>query len=231
MLYYFPNQKQPKSNTIMKAKIILTGFFIVFYASNFAQINELGIKGGINFANLQGDVNENRMKIGPHLGGFINFDILEDFLLQVELLYSLQGALYKNNELNLNYKDHLHYINIPVLVKYLANEDISIHGGGYLGGFLFGKRKGTNYGTEVNQDIDNIKLLDYGVLLGLAYQLNEYLTIAARYNLGLANIYDNPEPTMVNGDGYEYEYSYDYKLHNRVLQLSVAYNILSNSNK
>jgi len=192
----------------------------------YAQIHEAGIKGGANFANLHGDVDDNHIKIGPHLGGYINFEILDDLYFQPELLYSLQGASFKNEEVNMNYKDHLHYINLPLLVNYYLTEEISVHGGAYIGAFLFGKRKGNQFGQEINEAIENIKFLDFGLVLGVGYTLRNDLTIGARYNLGIANIADH-ETDFEGFDDYMYEYSYDLTLSNQVLQVYAAFPLFS----
>lgn len=206
--------------------LLLIAFCTIFSA--YAQIHEAGIKGGVNFANLYGDVEDNHIKIGPHLGAYINFEILEDLYFQPELWYSLQGAAFKSEEINMDYKDHLHYFNLPLLAKYYLSEDISVHGGAYVGAFLFGKRKGNQFGQEIDENIENIKFLDYGLVLGAAYQLENKLSIGARYNFGLANIADH-EVHFEDFDGYEYEYSYDLSLKNQVLQVFAAFPLFSSS--
>ena len=211
----------------MNKKVSLT-FFAAVLAITISQVQNLqfGIKGGLNFANLHGDVIYNRYKIGPHLGAYCHIRVLDHVSISPELLYSLQGASYKEEGLNVDYKDHLHYINLPVMIWFFVNDHFSIHGGPYLGAFITGKKKGNNFGTEVNESIKNIKPLDFGLALGLAYHMNNGLTIGGRYNFGIADIAKDSSVTG-NGDGVDYEYTYEMILHNRVLQIFVAYPLTS----
>ncbi|MGI9542036.1 MAG: porin family protein [Cyclobacteriaceae bacterium] len=187
--------------------------------------DQIGIKGGINFANYGGDVIDNKVKPGIHLGAFLNFRIIDELYVQPELLYSLQGSHFKRSEVSLDYKEHLHYINLPILARYYLTENISVHAGPYFGVLISGKAKGNWYGTEINQNIDQVRSLksfDFGLVAGIAYQLANRLNIGARLNLGVLNLSKNDNPVGGGGDGFEYEYNYDSNLTNRVIQVYVA---------
>lgn len=187
--------------------------------------DQIGIKGGINFANYGGDVINNKIKPGIHLGAFANFNIIDELYIQPELLYSLQGSHFKNSEVSLDYSEHLHYINLPVLARYYLTENISVHAGPYFGVLIGGKAKGNLYGTDINQDIDQIRSLksfDFGLAAGMAYQLVNRLNIGVRLNLGVLNISKNQNPGGGGGDGFEYEYNYNSSLTNRVIQVYVG---------
>ncbi len=190
----------------------------------FAQ-DEIGVKGGINLSNYAGDVMDNKMKIGVHLGAYVNFNVIDQLYIQPELLYSLQGARFNNSSFNLDYNEHLHYINVPVVARYFLTENISVHCGPYVGILIGGKAKGTYFGTEIDEDIKDhrsLKTLDFGAVIGVAYQLVNRVNIGARVQFGLANIADSPDFGPGGGDGIEPEYNYDMDLNNRVLQIFVG---------
>ena len=162
-----------------------------------------GAKAGLNFTNVSGDVNDNKIKIALHFGGFANFAITDKFSVQPELLYSAQGAKFEDAGDNDNLR--LHYLNIPILGQY--NDPSGFYGetGPQFGFMLSAKVKsdGNTYDAK-----DGFKTVDFGWAFGAGYRVTEEAKIGLRYNLGLSNIAD--------GGG---------KLHNSVLQLSVAYTL------
>ena len=187
--------------------------------------DQIGVKGGINISNFGGDVVDNKMKLGLHLGAFVNFNVIDQLYIQPELLYSLQGARFENSSFNLDYNENLHYVNIPVVARYFLTENISVHCGPYVGILIAGNAKGTYFGTEIDEDIKDhrsIKTLDFGAVIGVAYQLVNRVNIGARLQLGLANIADTPDFGPIVGDPSEPVYEYDMSLNNRVIQVYVG---------
>jgi hypothetical protein len=82
------------------------------FAAASAQIN-YGVKGGLNVANIGGeDVDDNKAKLGFHLGGFIGVSVAENFSIQPEVVFSLQGVKFDDDQ-----KLNLSYLNIPVLAR------------------------------------------------------------------------------------------------------------------
>lgn len=203
-----------KKFTLILCSLILT------FTSLLAQ-DQIGIKGGLNFANYGGDVFDNKIKPGIHLGAFVNFNIIDELYIQPELLYSLQGAHFKNDKSNLDYKEHLHYINLPLVARYYLTENISVHAGPYVGLLIGGKAKGNFFGSEIDQKIEEVrplKPLDFGLVAGVAYQLLNRVNLGVRFNLGLANI-AKKEDFGGGFDGVDYEYDYKSNLTNRVIQV------------
>jgi opacity protein-like surface antigen len=187
--------------------------------------DQIGVKGGINFTNYAGDVMDNKIKVGFHVGAFANFKVIDQLFIQPELLYSLQGARFQNSAFNLDYNEHLHYINVPILARYFITENISVYAGPYVGVLIAGKAKGNYFGTEINEDIKDhrsIKTLDFGAIIGIAYQLANRMNVGARIQFGLANIAESPDFDPIIGDPIEPIYEYDMSLKNRVIQVYVG---------
>ena len=143
---------------------------------------KFGIKGGINASNFMGDVEDNAMRYGLHIGILSEIIINDKISLQPELLYSAQG--FKNETPGFYSKSKFDYILLPVLVKYYAAEKLSIEAGPQVG-FLVNSINRDNNG---NTDIKDQSIVDFGVNLGMIYDLSNGIFVSGRYNLGITNV-------------------------------------------
>lgn len=181
---------------------------------------KFGVKAGVNFANLTGDFNPS-MKIGFHLGGFMQYKVSEKFVLQPELLFSTQGAKYNDDQVGEGYlvagetDIKLSYLNIPLMAKYYVTNKFSLEAGPQIGFLLSAKDKygytGTVQGVPVSEsgeiDIkDDLNSIDFGINFGVGYDFNDKISLGLRYNLGLSEISD-----------------FYYFDNNSVIQLSLGY--------
>ncbi|WP_298421232.1 porin family protein [uncultured Kordia sp.] len=183
----------------MKKLLLITAITIFGFANVNAQNDiKLGAKVGLNFANIYGD---NTGNIDP-ITSIINFGIVgeislsEKFSFQPELMYSVQGYSVSDDVVALN------YFNIPLMGKYYLSKKLSVEAGPQIGFLLSAKDDGRSV-------TDNFKTLDFGVNVGVGYELNNGLNFGVRYNLGLSNIND------VSGSSN--------KIRNGVAQISVGY--------
>ena len=143
---------------------------------------KLGIKAGINASNFNGDVEYNTMRNGLHIGILSEVIINDRFSIQPELLFSAQG--YTNeNPLNSG-KSKFDYINLPIIIKYYAVTNLSIEAGPQVG-FLINSFNRTNTG---NTKIKDQNIVDFGVNVGLGYEISDGIFFQGRYNLGITNI-------------------------------------------
>lgn len=206
-------------------KITLTIILLttgLFQQDIVAQDISTGFKFGLNFANLKEDGSSSKGKVGFHGGVFIEAALNEKFSIQPELLYSSQGA--KEEVANyMGYKFSgeatlkLDYINVPIMFKYYPIDILSITAGPQIGVLV--KSKFTidspRYQSQVTVDDKKVNelfnKLDYGMNFGLELNTSGFF-FAARYNLGLANIYKNT-----------FSYTGNQEAHNRVFQLSTGY--------
>jgi opacity protein-like surface antigen len=158
-------------------KIILT--IAVVMAATFANAQDkksggdsemkFGVKAGYTNSNFTGDIDTDANG-GFYIGGLVDFAVSENFHVQPELLYSIEGA--KDAKLN--------YLRIPIMAKYYIMEGLNLQAGPEVA-FKAGGDDGIK---------DQAKSLDYGLGIGAAYELESGLMFDARYNLGLANISD-----------------------------------------
>lgn len=190
----------------MKKVLVLIIAVVVFNHAN-AQKIKFGAKAGLNLSNQTGDIEDNKMLTGFHLGAVAEIPLADEYAVQAELVYSTQG---RNDEPSggdkVDFK--LDYINLPILFKYYATEAFSIEAGPQIGFLLSATRDGESEGASGAEYKDNIKDIDFGLGLGASYKLEGGMNFSARYNLGLSNINDSDS---------------DANIKNSVIQLSVGY--------
>lgn len=181
--------------------ILLTGFS---FAAADAQI-QFGLKAGANMATFSGDnQDEAKWKIGFNGGGLVAIPLFSDFTLQPEVVYSVQG--FKFDEENQKATFNANYLNIPVLFKYNNPTGFFIETGPQLGFLMSAKAK--SGGVSVDEK-SGFKSTDFSWAFGLGYLIPGLNAgIDARYNLGLSNIIKE------DSEG---------KLKNSVFQLGVFY--------
>ncbi len=143
-----------------------------------AQSVRFGIKGGANFANQNGDTPpafESKESITSYHAGLVaEVKLIDKFAIQPELLYSTQGATYKNAVEE--FKNELGYLSIPVVAKIGLSNSLNLELGPQAS-FLLSERK--------NVDLEDSKTFEFGVVGGLGLNITKNLFVQARYGLGL----------------------------------------------
>lgn len=187
-------------------KIFFTLVAIAFLATQAdAQDFNFGVKGGLNLANLNGKVDNNKMLTSFHIGVLAEYMVNDQFAIQPELLFSGQGAKIKGED----GKIQLNYINIPVMLKYYVAEGLSLQAGPQIGFLVDSKLKE----DKISVDGKNyFKTLDFSIGMGAGYKFNNFF-VEGRYNIGLSNIMDTGSDDVENNA--------DAK--NGIFQISVGY--------
>ena len=165
-----------------------------------------GLKGGVNFSDvvinniIDPDAESDyKMKAGFHGGFFCIAEVGTRTGLSAELLYSNKGVKAINNI-------NLHYISLPVLVRYELKEKFFAEGGPELAYMVAAKSRYGNISNVWNNKID------LGIDLGLQYNLLPKLITGIRFNAGISSLVRNAN----TGTGERIRYQ------NRVLQISIA---------
>ena len=169
-------------------KIILLLFFTTIATVTARAQVKLGVKAGINIANLT----LSEVPSGFSLSSKTDFNagilalvpLFTSGYLQPEIMYSGQGAaasvLGSSGTLNYN------YLNIPILFKYQHESGLFAETGPQIG-FLLSANEKAN-GQTLNLK-DATQSVDFSWVFGLGYKFSEIgLGIDARYNLGLTNL-------------------------------------------
>ena len=167
----------------MKKTILLVAILLVALAPNAqAQLLQIGIKGGLNYANINGAEVQTDAITSYHAGLVAEIKLLDKFAIQPELLYSTQGATYKT-ALG-DFKNELGYIAIPVLAKIYLNNSLSLEMGPQAS-FLLSEKN--------NFDVSNSNTFDFSVAAGLGLKVTKNIFLQGRYVLGLTDISPNAQ--------------------------------------
>lgn len=182
----------------MKKLIVMAILLIAGSTQMNAQLR-LGIKGGVNFANVDGgpDGIDYKSKTGFHAGAVAEIGFGGNLAIQPELLYSSQGTKVEGaGDFNLD------YVSVPVLVKYYIVSDLlSIEAGPQ---FSFLVDDSNDAIDDIGNGGDN-KSFDFAVAGGIGLNITKNLFAQARYTIGLTEV------------------SKDADIKNSVFQLSVGY--------
>ena len=182
----------------MKKLSLLTAVILICLQS-FGQLKfAAGIKGGLNFSNLNLSTLSTSGTTGYHAGVFAQFRFSK-VAIQPEIILSQQGSVVDFKELESS------YINIPLIVKIYLAAGVNLQFGPQFG-FL------NKAELEDRGDVkDLLKTADISAGLGVGWDAPFGLTCEARYNLGLTD----------NNDDL-----YNEPVKNQVFQLSVGFKII-----
>ncbi|MDH7445827.1 porin family protein [Aquimarina sp. 2201CG14-23] len=143
--------------------IVLIGFTTISNAQSF----DFGIKGGVNFANIDSRFDTDA-RTGFHIGAVATVGIGSKFAIQPEVLYSAQGT----DDLKVD------YINVPILVKYKFLKFLSFEAG-------------PQFGIAVNDDyeIGEPETFDLSAAVGAGVKFGKFFS-QLRYNYGFTDVRD-----------------------------------------
>lgn len=148
----------------------------------------IGVKGGLNFANLDASSSQKSYdnRTGYHVGAFtlIKFSKIG---IQPEIILSQQGSKVKYNTGN-NFESNFSYVNIPVILKLYTIAGINLQAGPQFGFLTNDPVVKDPQGNTIDSAY---KKSDVSLGLGAGWDLPFGLTIDARYNLGLSKIEDD----------------------------------------
>ncbi|WP_339920938.1 porin family protein [uncultured Flavobacterium sp.] len=165
----------------MKKTIFAAVVLLAMSASVQAQLVKIGIKGGLNYANQNGSditINSTNYQTSAitsyHAGLVAEIKLVDSFAIQPELLYSTQGATYKNAVEE--FQNELGYLSIPVMAKIYLNKVVSLELGPQAS-FLLSERN--------NFDVKDANTFDFAANAGLGFKITKSFFLEGRYSLGL----------------------------------------------
>ena len=196
----------------MKKYVILVLLIFVTVQLLAYDVQAKGVKGGVNFSTVSGDYDENmESKAGLILGGFMTYEINDQFSFQPEIYFTMKGA---KNEWEYSYGDEyekseetlkLNYLEIPLLgvmnIPVEASFAPKVFFGPALGinlsatsesEFEYSYYDGYEYVTESGSsdgDLEDVNTIELGLIIGGAIELDK-IVIDLRYNMGLTDIGD-----------------------------------------
>ena len=164
----------------MKKLLFLGSILFLGYSTAQAQDLKFGAKIGTNFSKLSGDGTDGDNLTSFHVGILTELNLIQNFSLQGELLYSSQGTDLDNEDYKLD------YVSLPVLAKlYLITDKLSLEAG-------------PQFSFLINEDVPDTfrtKTFDFAAVGGLGYNLTRNIFVQARYVVGLTDASKDAEVT------------------------------------
>ncbi|WKN44009.1 porin family protein [Tunicatimonas pelagia] len=170
--------------------------------SDIVLVNEPDVTG-ISFSD-----EEYQPKPSVLIGIYSSFSLFSKTNLVAGLQYTNKGARI-DNSFGSTSQLNLHYVSIPVLVRYHPFNQWFIEVGPEIAR-LIASGSGSN-------TFDWYEPFDIGINGGLGYHFSEKWSTALRYYLGLSNVWTDLQLTDTQGNLIDH----DMKLQNRFMQLSL----------
>lgn len=208
----------------MKKYFTLIFILLVFTSFTSAQM-QLGLKAGLNIANVGGDDADQLFDQSPDSrtgfngGLFFIYQFNNLFAIQPEAYYTMKGAT--SDLMGVNFTLKLDYIEIPLLFKVIIPAEgsgikPSIFVGPSLGVNTGAKIKGEYQGQSAELDIDSIVTsTDFSLVFGagIGYMIgNNELGVDIRYNLGLTTWDDESDPYDVKNNVLSFNVYFGFTL-------------------
>lgn len=185
---------------------------------------QLGVKGGLNVAELTGrDGESSAYKAFYHVGVFYEASLLGPLSIQPEVQYSVVGGNLKSAFTN--YDTKLQYLTVPVLAK-LTLGPVFVEAGPQFGVLLRADQAGKlqvdlaedgtpAYGNVSRPATGSFKRGDFSVVGGVGLRLAGNVSLGGRLVAGLNDINDADNLSSIN----------DPRLQNRVFQVYAAFQL------
>lgn len=170
----------------MKKTLLVFVFILTTVIAADAQ-TRFGLKVGANYSGITGDDAGSSNRIfGGHAGLTANIPVSADnfFSVQPEVLFSMKGAEYSNNDLR------LYYVDVPVLARINAAPLF----------FEFGPQLSINVGD--NEEMDGLdrdyRRTGFGYAAGIGIGTPMGVNIGLRYNGDISKLYDEGDAKLFN---------------------------------
>ena len=163
-----------------------------------------GPKIGVDYTHYWGKNVEHGGQLNYQAGLFMEYRFTNKFSVAPEVVFAAQGGKYDAKGdifgVGVEYKetDHVNYINVPVMLKYYVIPELSIDFGPQVGFNVYSKNtaeiKAGGEGGKGTTDMKDVtKSVDFGLGLGLTYNIAKDVFVQGRYTMGLTKVFDGPE--------------------------------------
>lgn len=224
--------KSTKKGIVLFRIVFVLALFFLFSPSKVSsQETRFGVKAGLNYSSIVGDLtNGIKFRFSGHGGIFLEIKFSEKFAFQPELLYSSQGFQFSSDlfAIDGNYPTidgnrfrtnvQLNYLTVPLLAKFGLGERSSIEFGPQFGFLINQVTKIKNLDelegapSKSRSTISGKFQSDYGIAVGLGIRLSEQFSVSPRFYLGLRDRLNGAEGNLQN--------------YNATIQVSVHYSVL-----
>lgn len=186
---------------MLKINFKLIIISLILFSTGHVSAQNWGFKAGMNLSTIRTSnaVLSNSSRPGWHAGVFNSVGD-DAWQFQIEGMLSCLGAkIETSSEVSTS---RVLYIQIPLFVKYAANDWLNFQLGMYTGFRLYGSRKltdNTSNTTEKSNITDQVAFFDYGPVVGVGFKPFDRWGFEVKYNYGIPNFNAN---TNVNQKMY-----------------------------
>lgn len=159
-----------------------------------------GPKVGIDYTNYWGKGAEHGGQLNYQAGLFMEYRFTDRLSVAPEVVFAAQGGKYEIKKSNDYYKeaDHINYINVPVMLKIYVIPELSIDLGPQVGFNIYSKNtaelKDGGEKEKVTTDLKKFtNSVDFGLGLGLTYNITEEVFVQGRYTMGLTKVFNTKD--------------------------------------
>jgi hypothetical protein len=176
-------------------KIMKKLFLALFLFTSLITQAQIGVKAGLNFANItKADEINNTSRTGYHVGIFLAGSGKSIISSHTEFLYSRQGYDFATNT-NTGHVD-LDYFILPQFMAINITKYVQIQLGGQMAYLLNAKVDSTSTSTgnqSTDKILDLVNRFDYGFGGGVEVHPVNALALGARINFSLGKLFKVPE--------------------------------------
>lgn len=181
--------------TMKKIAIALMCMIMATGAAMAQKQFTFGPKIGVDYTHYWGKDVEHGGLLNYQAGLFMEYRFNDKVSIAPEVVFAAQGGKYKwmDNVIEVSTTAHMNYINIPVMLKYYVAPSLSIDFGPQLGVNVYHKQ--TDKWTVGDKDfkdtyeVNGVKSIDFGIALGLTYNIANDVFVQGRYTMGMTNAF------------------------------------------
>jgi len=156
-----------------------------------------GPKVGVDYTHYWGEDVNHGGQLNYQVGAFMEYRFTNKFSIAPEVVFAAQGGKYEVERLGVTLKetDNVNYINVPVMLKFYVAPALSIDFGPQVGFNVYSKNtsevKAGGEGGKITTDMKDVtKSVDFGLGLGLTYNITSDVFVQGRYTMGLTDVFD-----------------------------------------
>lgn len=192
----------------MKKSVFLLVTFAAIAMLAFAapaSAGGMGLKAGVTMSKFTGsdadffDVTPD-YRLGFAFGGYLSHALSPMLSFQPEALYAMKGAKYEEGGESVEFT--FTYLQIPLLLRMQpVGSSFFFYGGPDVGFNLSAKVEFEDEGVSIEEDVDHIKSLDFGLTFGAGLAMEKF-SLEARYSMGLSSFDDSDDPDDLKNSGF-----------------------------
>ena len=182
-------------------KKIAIALMCMIFATGAAMAQEkfsFGPKVGVDYTHFWDADGDYSGMLNYQAGLFMEYRFNDRFALAPEVVFAAQGGKQKwidSDNIEVSTTSHLNYINVPVMLKLYVVPALSIDFGPQVGFNVYSKN--TSEGKIASESGKNTtdmkevtKSVDFGLGLGLTYNITSDVFVQGRYTMGLTDVFD-----------------------------------------